>query len=195
LDKTAEELAYFEGQLDNLSKCTDEIEIVEIREELEKLGYVRANHNRRAKKALQPSAAMKFVSRSGTEIFVGKNNVQNDKLTGAARATDTWLHTKDIPGSHVIIASANPDAQTLEDAATLAAYFSKARASSNVPVDITLKKYVKKPGGARPGFVIYTNQSTVFVTPGEEAVKRLSRQTPPNDAPGVNPAKSESAHR
>lgn len=174
-ERTAEELQYLEGQLDNLSKCTEESEIAEIRDELEKIGYVRPNHNRRTKKALPPSMPLKFTSRGNLDIFVGKNNVQNDKLTFSARSTDTWLHAKDIPGSHVLIPSSNPDKQTIEDAATLAAYYSKARTSSNVPVDITQKKYVKKPGGTRPGFVIYSNQTTVFVTPTEEAVKALGK--------------------
>ena len=108
---------------------------------------------------------------------MGKNNRQNDKLTfGIADPDDTWLHTKDIHGSHVIIKKGGqiPDS-TLYDASMLAAYYSKARGSSNVPVDFTLAKYVKKPSGAKPGMVIYTHQRTVYVTPDLEHVKLLMK--------------------
>jgi predicted ribosome quality control (RQC) complex YloA/Tae2 family protein len=107
-------------------------------------------------------------------IQVGKNNKQNDYLTHQlASSTDTWLHTKEIPGSHVVIRSKQVSEQTLLEAAMLAAYFSKGRESSQVPVDYTLIKYVKKPSGARPGFVTYENQKTLYVTPDEEEVKRI----------------------
>lgn len=86
---------------------------------------------------------------------------------------ETWLHTKNIPGSHVIIRSFAPSEQTLTEAATLAAYFSKARDSSKVPVDYTKVKHIRKPNGAKPGFVIYDSQQTLFITPTEEAVEKL----------------------
>jgi predicted ribosome quality control (RQC) complex YloA/Tae2 family protein len=115
-----------------------------------------------------------FISSDGTPIFVGKNNKQNEYLTMKfARNEHTWLHTKDIPGSHVLIQEENPSPTTLEEAAMLSAYFSKARLSSSVPVDYTHVKYVKKPSGAKPGFVTYTNQKTIFVTPSEEIVFKL----------------------
>ena len=169
IEKTSAELAYLEGQLENLSKCSEEAELFELREELEKLGYVKANRSRRQMKQLPPSRPMKFEAPSGRTILVGKNNLQNDKLTATAQPGEVWLHAKDMPGSHVIIVGEEPDDDTILYAARLAAAYSKGRTSSRVPVDYTLRRYVKKPGGARPGFVIYTNQHTLFVQPAETA--------------------------
>ena len=151
--------------MENLYKSTEEAELAEIRAELEKFGYVKAQQNRRQIKQLPPSRPMHFVSKAGIDILVGKNNVQNDKLTFTANANEIWLHAKDMPGSHVIIVSENPDDDTLLEAAHLAAKYSKGRNSSQVPVDYTRRKYVKKPSGAKPGFVIYTHQRTLYVTP------------------------------
>ena len=170
---TEAELAYLEGQLDNLGKCVEEAELNELRQELEKEGYVRANHNRRQLKQLPPSKPMHYLSSSGIHILIGKNNLQNDKLTQTANPTDYWLHAKDMPGSHTIVVSANPDEVTLREAAMLAAHYSKGKGSSQVPVDYTQRKYVKKPSGAKPGFVIYTHQKTLFVTPDEEKIKKM----------------------
>ena len=117
-----------------------------------------------------------YISNDETEIIVGKNNKQNDYLTNRVAARDEiWLHTKDIPGSHVVIRSKEPSEETILQAAKLAAYFSKARQSSSVPVDYTLVRHVKKPSGAKPGFVIYDNQQTVYVTPDEETVIQLKK--------------------
>ncbi len=168
IEKTSAELDYLEGQLDNLEKCTEESELFELRAELERFGYVRVNHNRRQMKQLPPSKPMRFTAPSGRVILVGKNNLQNDKLTGTAQPNEVWLHAKDMPGSHVIIVGEAPDEETILYAARLAALYSKGRASSRVPVDYTLRRYVKKPGGAKPGFVIYTNQRTLYVQPAEE---------------------------
>ena len=164
-EKTEEEIAYLEGQLDNLDKCTQEAELFEIRAELEKEGYLKPTHNRRQMKALPPSLPMKFTSTDGDVILVGKNNLQNDKLTATAQPNEWWLHAKNMPGSHVIVASEHPSERTLHEAARLAAYYSKGRTGSGVPVDYTQKKRVKKPAGAKPGFVIYTQQRTLYVEP------------------------------
>lgn len=179
--ETQEELLYLEGQLENLEKSTDEADLQEIRTELEKEGYVRASHNRRAKKALPESRPLRFLSHTGKEIFVGKNNVQNEKLTSLAGPMEMWLHAKDMPGSHVILKDTQPDEQSLLDAAMLAAYYSKGQSSSNVPVDMTLRRYVKKPSGAKPGFVIFTHNTTVYVTPSEAAVRALLPEEHPKD--------------
>ena len=168
IEKTSAELDYLEGQLDNLEKCQAEAELFELRAELERFGYVKANRNRRQMKQLPPSQPMRFTAPSGRVILVGKNNLQNDKLTGTAQPNEVWLHAKDMPGSHVIIVGENPDDETLLFAARLAALYSKGRTSSRVPVDYTLRRFVKKPGGAKPGFVIYTNQHTLYVQPAEE---------------------------
>jgi predicted ribosome quality control (RQC) complex YloA/Tae2 family protein len=175
IEKTRAELNYLEGQLENLRKCETEAELGEIREELEKLGYVRANHNRRQMKKLPPSQPLHYLSGAGVDILVGKNNLQNDALTMSARPNETWLHAKDIPGSHVIVVSEHPNEDTLREAALLAAFYSKSSASSGVPVDYTLRRYVKKPSGAKPGFVIYTHQRTLYVTPTAEAVAAIRK--------------------
>ncbi|WP_369813731.1 NFACT RNA binding domain-containing protein [Halolactibacillus sp. JCM 19043] len=106
--------------------------------------------------------------------MVGKNNKQNDYLTmKLAGKQNIWLHTKDIPGSHVVIRSDAPSEATLNEAALLAAYFSKAQQSSAVPVDYTEIKHVHKPNGAKPGYVIYDHQKTVAVTPNRAIVEQL----------------------
>ena len=168
VEKTTEELNYLEGQMLNLSACEEESELAELREELEKYGYVRKNHNRRQMKKLEPSKPMRFDSPTGIPILVGKNNLQNDKLTFTAEPNEWWLHAKDMPGSHVIVASADPDEETLRMAARLAARYSKGASAGKVPVDMTRRRYVKKPAGAKPGFVIYTNQKTVLAEPWED---------------------------
>ena len=175
VEKTNQELYYLEGQLDNLQKCTDESELNEVREELVREGYLRANHNRRTLKKLPPSLPYHFIAPDGTDILIGKNNVQNDQLTRTAEPNDTWLHVKDMPGSHVIVCARNPSDETLLLAAQLATWFSKGQHSSQVPVDYTLRKYVKKPAGAKPGFVIYTHQTTLFVTPDETILKGVKQ--------------------
>nr|WP_251139287.1 NFACT RNA binding domain-containing protein [Exiguobacterium sp. s146] len=167
------EIQYLEtlvAQLDVASPA----DIVEIREELAEGGYMKQRNQK--KKQTKKISLEAYTSSTGTEFFVGKNNTQNDHLTFKfARRDEIWLHVKDIPGSHVIIRSSEPDETTLLEAATVAAYFSKARASSGVPVDYTKARYVKKPSGAKPGFVIYTDQQTVYVTPDERLVKSLQQ--------------------
>ena len=165
IEKTGAELAYLEGQMDNLSKCVEESELFELREELEKFGYVKANRSRRQMKQLPPSKPMKFELPSGRIVLIGKNNLQNDKLTFTAQPNEVWLHAKDMPGSHVIIVGEEPSDEDIVEAAKLAAAYSKGANSSQVPVDYTLRKYVRKPSGAKPGFVIYTHQHTLYVTP------------------------------
>ena len=182
IKSTSEEISYLEELLYTLSCCEGESELNEIRQELVLSGYVKeerakGKNGRVTANKLPPSKPFCFRSRDGIDILVGKNNRQNDKLTfGIATPEDTWLHTKDIHGSHVIIKKGSdvPD-NTLYDAAVLAAYYSKARGSANVPVDYTLAKYVKKPSGAKPGMVIYTHQHTVYVTPDAEHVRLLMK--------------------
>lgn len=171
--KAKEDISYLESVLVQLEH-SNRTEIEQIREELAEQGWIKAQpQTQRKRKKDIPSPAV-FTASDGTTILVGKNNKQNDYLTHKlADKHDTWLHTKDIPGSHVVIRSKRVSEQTLYEAAILAAYFSKARESSQVPVDYTLIKYVKKPSGARPGFVIYENQKTLYVTPKEEIVQQL----------------------
>ncbi|PMC38382.1 hypothetical protein CJ195_07900 [Bacillus sp. UMB0899] len=170
------EIDYFEGLIQQIESASPK-DIEEIREELIEGGYVkqRQSRNTKKKKSLKPILEH-YLSTDGTEMIVGKNNKQNEYLTNKLAARDDiWLHTKDIPGSHVVIRNSNPSEQTIVEAANLAAYFSKAKNSSSVPVDYTAIRHVKKPSGAKPGFVIYDNQQTVYVTPNEDLVFHLRR--------------------
>ena len=176
-EKALEELAYLEGQMDNLDKCTGESELRELTDELTAEGYIKRQRDGKRGQKLPPSKPMCFVSSDGTEIYVGKNNRQNDALTlKFAAPHDIWLHTKDIPGSHVIIRSENPSKETLYQGALLAAYYSKGRGSENVPVDYTERRFVKKPSGAKPGMVIYTTNKTAYVTPEPSGVKAMQQK-------------------
>lgn len=169
------ELAYLDSVLDSVRRAQTDPELAEIRRELCEQGYLRAakGAERIAKK---PSEPLKFRSSDGFEILVGRNNRQNDILTlKTAKATDIWLHTKDIAGSHVIIKTNGqlPPERTIFEAAQLAAFHSKGRSGSGVPVDYVPVKFVKKPAGAKPGMVIFTNNRTLYVTPNEGLVERL----------------------
>jgi predicted ribosome quality control (RQC) complex YloA/Tae2 family protein len=170
------EAAYFDSLLQQVEAASPK-DIEEIREELIEGGYIRARQKKTNKnKQNQKPVLEKYLASDGTEIIVGKNNKQNDYLTNKAAARDDiWLHTKDIPGSHVVIRSKEPSEETILEAAQIAAYFSKARNSSSVPVDFTKVRHVKKPAGAKPGFVIYEQQQTVYVTPDEDMILKLKQ--------------------
>lgn len=173
-EKTLKELDYLEGTLLDVGKCIGESELEEIRQDLMRTGYIRKGVNRRQQKALPKSKPYHYRSTDGIDIYVGKNAAQNDRLTGDARPNETWLHAKDMPGSHVIIRKEGEiPRQTLLEAAILAAWYSKGQNSSGVPIDYTLRRYVKKPGGAAPGMVIYTNQRTLFMTVSESDVRKI----------------------
>ena len=179
IKQNSEELRYLDETLNAVANCFTEADCAEIREELAEQGLIKrqGRPGRGQKKNAPRSAPARFVSSDGYEIYVGKNNRQNDELTlKFAAASDIWMHTKNIPGSHVIVRTngQNPPDRTLTEAAHLAAYFSKARGSAQVPVDYTRRKNVKKPAGAKPGLVIYTDNNTAYVTPDEELVRRLS---------------------
>lgn len=176
LEDTENEIQYLEAQLDNLGKCTEESEIQEIRQELAQEGYIRLRNEKKSFRKLAPSKPYHYISSDGFDIYVGKNNTQNDRLTiKTAEQGDLWLHAKDIPGSHVIVKSQGKEIpeQTLLEAGMLAAFFSKAKHSSKVPVDYCLRKNVRKPSGAKPGMVIYDNYNTMFVTPDEGEINSL----------------------
>ena len=149
-------------------------DIEDIKQEMIKAGFLPKENRKKA--AIAPSKPYKFALPNGMAIYVGKNNYQNDRLTfKLAHNDDIWLHTKDIPGSHVIIDTQGDelDDDNLILAAQIAAHFSKASTSSKVPVDYVPIKYVKKPSGAKPGFVIFTNNKTLYVTPNEEDIKPI----------------------
>jgi len=176
-----EEILYLEGLLVQLAHASLQ-EAEEIREEMVEQGYLRDRQKRQAKKKRDWRPELETCySTDGIPILVGKNNKQNDYLTNKlAMPYETWLHTKDIPGSHVVIRAREFPEQTLREAAVLAAYYSKAKQGSQVPVDYTLVKHVKKPSGAKPGFVIYEQQRTLYVTPDEKLVEQLRRNQPPH---------------
>ena len=159
------------------SKMNTEAEFAELRRELQETGYIRRS-GKEKKGREKPIAPREFRSSSGLRILVGRSNVQNDALTRKADKRDLWLHTQKIHGSHVILCTEDGayDDESLHEAALLAAYYSQAQGGSNVPVDYTSVKYVKKPAGARPGMVVYETYRTLYVTPDEEAIRRLDRK-------------------
>lgn len=174
LEKARVELTYLESVLQELTLAESEQDFNDIRAELTDGGYLRA---RGRKQPQRPSKPREFRSTAGLRILVGRNNRQNDRLTAKdAEKWDIWLHTQRIHGSHVILCTggAQPDEQSLMEAASLAVYFSQAQNSTKVPVDFTQVKYVKKPAGSPPGFVNYTNYKTILADPSEELVKRLA---------------------
>lgn len=167
------ELSYYESLLDSVTRAKTDGELTEIKRELAEQGLIRGEKTLGKPKKSEP---LKFRSSDGFTILVGKNNKQNDELTlKTSKASDIWLHVKDIAGSHVIIKTEGktPPERTIVEAARLAAYHSKAKNGSGVPVDYTAVKFVKKPAGARPGMVIFTDNRTLYVTPNEEEADRL----------------------
>lgn len=173
LEKARVELTYLESVLQELTLAESEQDFNDIRAELTDGGYLRAKGR---KQPQRPSKPREFRSTAGLRILVGRNNRQNDRLTAKdAEKWDIWLHTQRIHGSHVILCTggAQPDEQSLLEAASLAAYFSQAQDGTKVPVDYAPVKFVKKPTGSPPGFVNYTNYKTILADPSEELVKRL----------------------
>ncbi|WP_373229910.1 NFACT family protein [Cohnella sp.] len=175
LQATDSEIKYLASVLQGLESATPN-DIGEIREELIEQGYIRERGLKRGmkKKKKGSPSILCYTSSEGIPIYVGKNNTQNDYVTNRlAMSSDTWLHTKDIPGSHVLIRSPEFGDATLHEAAMLAAFYSKARASSSVPVDYTRIRNVRKPSGAKPGFVIYEGQKTLYITPDEPFIQQM----------------------
>lgn len=164
--ETLEETEYLRGILSSLSECLTDSDFEEVRSELASGGYMRENRKKQQK--LPKAKPHTFKASDGTEILVGKNNIQNDRLTFKdSSPDDIWLHTKDIHGSHVILrcAGAEPSDAALLEAAQLAAYYSQARNAPSVSVDYTRRRFVRKPNGAKPGMVIYTHHKTVLAAP------------------------------
>lgn len=175
LELANDELSYLYSVSTNLANVDNYSEIDEIKNELIESSYIRFRKNDKKKKD-KVSKPMHFKSSEGIDIFVGKNNIQNDLLT--LKSSDkryTWLHTKEIPGSHVVIAAFSFSDETLLEAANLAAFYSKAKDSTKVPVDYTLIKNIKKPSGAKPGMVIYSTNKTLYIDPPSSiTTERLS---------------------
>ena len=176
IEKGEKELEYLNSVLENIHLAEGERDLGEIRQELTETGYLRRPKTAAKREKKVAGKPMEFRSTAGLRISVGKNNSQNDQLTTKlAYKSDIWLHTQKIHGSHVILwlEGGEADAQSLTEAAILAATFSQAGDSTRVPVDYTPVKYVKKPAGARPGMVVYTTYQTAVVDPDQELAKRL----------------------
>ncbi len=170
------ELDYLKTVLISLNSCFDEADIREIREELYNEGYLKKKKN--AAKKEKKSKPMAFISSDGFNIYVGKNNLQNDFLTMKfAHGNDIWLHTENIPGSHVIIKTNSQEIpeSTIFEAASLAAYYSQASLQNKVSVVFTNKKNVKKPTGAKPGMVIYNNYKTILIDSDHEIIEKIKK--------------------
>ncbi len=174
IEKGEEELQYLDSVFDALTRANSENDIIQLRLELREQGYIRsAGGKAKPPKALPP---IEYKSSDGFTILVGRNNHQNDQLSlKFAEKTDMWLHTQTITGSHTLILTdgETPPDRTIEEAAIIAAVNSRGRNSSLVPVDYCLARYVKKPSGAKPGKVIFTNYRTAFVKPDTELEQKL----------------------
>jgi len=175
-EKGRRELDYLNSVLESVALAEGERDLLEIRQELVETGYMRRPSKAKGREKKLVSRPLEFCSSTGMRISVGKNNAQNDLLTTKMAAkNDVWFHTQKIHGSHVILwtQGGQPDLQSMNEAAQLAAWFSQGREADKVPVDYTPVRFVKKPAGARPGMVVYTTYETAWVTPDEELAKRL----------------------
>lgn len=174
MDITNGEIEYLQSVLTNIKNAEDYESIEEIKRELMETGYIK--FKKASNKKTKVSKPMRFISSDGIEIYVGKNNFQNDYLTlKFADKRDIWMHTKNIPGSHVIIKNyGNVPDRTLEEGAILAAFYSKAKDSTKVPVDYTEIKHVHKPNGSKPGMVIYHTNKTIYVDPKKPNLEQIS---------------------
>ncbi|MCL2352919.1 MAG: NFACT family protein [Firmicutes bacterium] len=165
-----EDMLYLEGVMTSLPNVADEADAAEIREELAQTGFLKKSGGKAAARPKKPKP-LHFVTKDGFDVYVGKNNVQNDELTMRfASNRDIWLHVRNVPGSHVILrvpAGKEASAEAVYEAAELAARFSKAKDAPSAQVDYTLRKNVKKPSGAKPGFVVYDNYKTATVRMAE----------------------------
>ena len=171
------QMDYLNSVLEELSRAETEKDVSDIRRELVETGYIKKQKGAKPEK-IKAQAPMRFVSDDGLEILIGRSNTQNDELTTkTARRTDYWLHTQKVHGSHVIIRcdGLEPPERSIEQAASLAAYYSQGRDGGKVPVDYTMVRFVRKPSGALPGMVIYTDYKTILAQADEALVLRLKK--------------------
>lgn len=171
------QLEYLNSVLDETERAETERDLAEIRRELIETGYIKKQRGAKPDK-LKKQGPMEFTSSDGFKILVGRSNIQNDELTTKlARRTDIWLHTKTVHGSHVIIScdGLEPPQRTLEEAASLAAYYSQAREGGKTAVDYTMVRFVRKPSGAMPGKVVYTDYSTIMAEADEALCEKLKK--------------------
>ena len=166
---------YLAAVLDEIERAESERDLADIRRELKETGYLKKAKSTKADRA-KPQAPLRFISSDGLEILVGRSNIQNDELTfKLARRTDLWLHVQKLHGSHVVLRTdgIEPPLRSIEEAASLAAYYSQGREAGKVPVDITQIRFVKKPAGSLPGAVLFTDYSTVFAAADEKLAEKL----------------------
>lgn len=174
VQRTLEENAYLEGIMVQLDQA-EVADVEDIKQELQEQGIGFKKNKSIKKRAKSQSKPRRFKSSDGVMIYVGRNNQQNDNLSlKKASKNHWWFHTKNIPGAHVIVESDKPSDETITQAAQIAAYYSKSQQSANVPVDTVQVKQLRKPNGAKPGFVIYEGQKTIYVTPEQSLIDTLS---------------------
>jgi predicted ribosome quality control (RQC) complex YloA/Tae2 family protein len=177
ITETEEKIYYLESLMNSLDQSTELSELDEIRHEFLHSEFYKKELTKEDKLKQKPSKPLHYLSSEGFHIFVGKNNYQNDLIsTKLGKGEDCWLHVKDSPGSHVLIVANGRfiTEKTVLEAGTLAAFYSRAKGSSNVPVDYLEFKYLKKPSKAKPGMVIFTNQNTMYVTPTQDAIDAMT---------------------
>jgi predicted ribosome quality control (RQC) complex YloA/Tae2 family protein len=179
VEKGRGEAEYLDSVLDSISRAEGDRDLEEIRQELVETGYLRRKGKAKDRMKRPATKPLEFRSSAGLRISVGRNNLQNDRLTTKqAGKWDYWFHTQKIHGSHVILWSEGetPDDQSLQEAAVLAAWFSQGREGKKIPVDYTPVKFVKKPAGAKPGMVVYTTYQTAYVDPDKALVDKLAEK-------------------
>ena len=177
IEQGEQQLDYLNSVLDELERAESEKDLSDIRRELSETGYLRRQKGARTEKG-RAQTPLRFVTDAGLEVLVGRSNVQNDELTTKlARRTDYWLHTQRVHGSHVILRceGQEPDEASLEQAASIAAYYSQGREAGKIPVDCTMVRFVRKPSGSLPGKVIYTDYHTILAEADEALVNRLKK--------------------
>ncbi|SHE34728.1 Predicted component of the ribosome quality control (RQC) complex, YloA/Tae2 family, contains fibronectin-binding (FbpA) and DUF814 domains [Tissierella praeacuta DSM 18095] len=178
IPNTEDEISYLENVLMSIENSTEIEELDEIKEELISEGYIKGSIKKKKKKEESVSKPLHYISKDGFNIYVGKNNKQNDYLTlKLSRKDDIWLHVQNMPGSHVIIEKMGKTIplSTIEEAAILASYYSKGKNSNHVPVDYTERKNVKKPKNAKAGMVIYEDFKTIIINPSKELVDNIKK--------------------
>ena len=160
-----------------LESAESEKDVSDIRRELIATGFIKNRKNAKVDKT-KAQTPLRFVTDDGLEVLVGRSNIQNDELTTKlGRRTDYWLHTQKIHGSHVILRceGVEPPERSIEQAAVIAAHYSQGRGGAKIPVDYTMLRFVKKPSGALPGKVIYTDYKTINVQSDAELISRLRK--------------------
>ena len=176
IELTEKEIDYFDSLITAMSQASY-YDALEIKEELENEGYLKKKKQRNTIRKKKIPQFQKYLTKDGIEIDIGKNNLQNDYLTFKyAHRYDMWFHAKDMPGSHVIVKAQDLDEYTIRLAAKIAAYYSKGKNSSSVPVNYTLVKTLKKPTSSKPGKVILDNYKTIYIDPDDEFLKELTQK-------------------